>query len=74
MGNENEEMSRADHLAWCKKRALEYVDRGDWVQAVASMGSDLDKHPETADMPALPFLIMTVTNVRSARRFVEGFH
>jgi pterin-4a-carbinolamine dehydratase len=38
---------RAEHLAWCKARALEYVDRWDYSGAVASMTSDLGKHPET---------------------------
>ena len=39
--------SRAEHLAWCKQRALEYCDAGDVDQAFASMASDLGKHPET---------------------------
>ena len=39
--------SRAEHLAWCKARALEYVDRGELNQALASFTSDLGKHPET---------------------------
>ena len=40
-------MTRAEYLAWCKKRALEYVDAGDVPNAFASMGSDLGKHKET---------------------------
>lgn len=40
-------MDRAEHLQWCKDRALAYVERGDLVNAVASMMSDLDKHEET---------------------------
>jgi hypothetical protein len=42
-------VTRAEHLAWCKKRALAYVARGELVNAVASMASDLNKHPETRD-------------------------
>jgi hypothetical protein len=49
----SETISRAEHLEWCKKRALEYVNRGDTSQAFASMGSDLGKHPETANHPAI---------------------
>ena len=45
--------TRAEHLAWCKERALEYVDRGDLAGAVASMMSDLQKHPETNPDPDL---------------------
>ena len=41
-------MTRTEHLEWCKKRALEYVDAGDLSGGLASMFSDLEKHPETA--------------------------
>lgn len=41
-------MTRAEHLQWCKDRAMEYVRAGDYQQAVASMLSDLSKHDETA--------------------------
>lgn len=37
-------MTRSEHLAWAKQRALEYVDAGDLRSAVALMGSDLQKH------------------------------
>jgi hypothetical protein len=39
--------TREEHLQWCKDRAMAYVESGDLVQAVASMMSDLTKHPET---------------------------
>jgi hypothetical protein len=38
-------MTRAEHLNWCKQRALEYVATGDLSQAVASMTSDLHQAP-----------------------------
>lgn len=47
MSDENNNVSRAEHLAWCKARAMAYVDAGDFTQAFASMCSDLRKHPET---------------------------
>ena len=50
-------MTRDEHLAWCKRRALEYVGAGDLRQAVASMASDLKTHPDT-DNPALNGLAM----------------
>ena len=34
-------------MQWCKNRALQYVDLGDIDQAMASILSDLRKHPET---------------------------
>lgn len=40
-------MNRAEHLAWCKNRALEYVSNGDLGNAFASMVSDLGKHEDT---------------------------
>lgn len=40
-------MTRAEHLQWCKNRAMEYVNAGDNNQAFASMCSDLLKHEET---------------------------
>lgn len=43
---------RAEHLAWCKQRALEYLDAGDVRSAIASLLSDLNKHPDTKYLPA----------------------
>ena len=40
-------ITRTEHLDWCKERALEYVEVGDFPQAMASMVSDLSKHEET---------------------------
>lgn len=70
------EVTRNEHLAWCKKRALEYVDAGDLLNAVTSMGSDLSKHPETS---CNPFLLMVGAmdaqegDVHAVRRWIEGF-
>ena len=71
-------MSRAEHLAWCKRRALEYVELGDLSSAVASMGSDLRKHPEM-DYSATRMLtligMMEIQNGPVAvRRWIEGFN
>jgi len=46
-------MNRAEHLEWCKQRALEYVDSGDLQQAFASFQSDMTRHPETDGHKAL---------------------
>jgi hypothetical protein len=50
-------LTRDEHLAWCKGRALEYLDAGDLTHAVASMASDLRMHSDT-DNPALNGLVM----------------
>ena len=71
--------TRAEHLAWCKKRALEYVDRGDVMNGLTSMFSDLDKHPETKSHKSSEIgmmLMMTggLSTPEEARRFIEGFN
>ena len=71
--------TRAEHLRFCKDRALKYADQGDVSQTMASMGSDLNKHPETKDHPAMPLMMMLAMNghlndPRELRRFIEGFN
>ncbi len=39
--------TREEHLAWCKQRALEYIDRGQINEGLTSMMSDMSKHPRT---------------------------
>jgi RNA polymerase-interacting CarD/CdnL/TRCF family regulator len=46
-------VNRAEHLAWAKQRALEYVDDGDLQSAYASLASDLTKHRDTRTDPVL---------------------
>lgn len=68
---------RAEHLAWCKQRALEYLDAGNLQDAVASMGSDLNKHPETGcpDVLMTPGMMLIVNNdAAGVRRWIEGFN
>jgi hypothetical protein len=56
---------------------LEYLDDGDLTNAVASMGSDLNKHDETKGIAgALTMLgIMYAANHdrEGVRRWIEGF-
>lgn len=73
------ETSRDDHMAWCKSRALEYLDRGDAKNALASFTSDLRKHPETDDLVntdlivVFGFPLVIADDVDGLRRFIEGF-
>lgn len=72
-------MTRAEHLAWCKKRALEYLDSGDKTNAVTSMLSDLRKHPETEDsgtgmLAQLGMMEMMQGTQESVRRYITGFN
>jgi hypothetical protein len=71
-------VTRDEHLASCKGRALEHVGAGDLTNAVASMTSDLKKHPGT-DNPALNGLAMigmmyvTDGDKAAVQRWIEGF-
>ena len=42
------EVTHSEHIRWAKKRALAYLDRGELLNACASMLSDLNKHPSTS--------------------------
>ena len=71
--------TRAEHLEWCKQRAREYCDRGDAMNALTSMFSDLEKHPETADNAGIlmGFAMMMggmLDSPHEARRFIDGFN
>ena len=72
-------MTREEHLAWCKKRALEYLDKGDVENAIASMMSDMQKHDETklssgSILSAMGLTIAMTRNPQDARRYIEGFN
>jgi len=72
-------MNRTEHLEWCKKRALEYCDKGDAMEGLISMFSDLSKHPETANHSAIKIgtqlmLIGALNHPEAARHFIEGFN
>ena len=73
------EITRQEHLLWCKKRALEYVEAGDNGQAFASMASDLRKHPDTENHPGIQLGMMQMicgllNTPAEMRKFIEGFN
>jgi hypothetical protein len=69
-------MTRAEHLAWAKARALDYVEAGDLASAVASMISDLGKHDElrSIDLAVLKggYDAAASGDAERARRWLEG--
>lgn len=72
-------MTREEHVEWCKKRAREYLQIGQVQDALASIFSDLRKHEETKDHPAIQIgvqlmMIGELHDLDSARRFIEGFN
>lgn len=71
--------TRAKHLEWCKQRALQYCERGDIQQAVASMGSDMGKHPETDGHPAIALMVQMLmsglfSTPADCAKFIKGFN
>jgi hypothetical protein len=71
--------TRAEHLAWCKERALEYVDANQLQEAVTSMLSDLTKHPDTEKSGGGPFVLLGIAALMAndpheVRRFITGFN
>ena len=72
-------MNRDEHVQWCKDRALEYVDQGDLSSALASMGSDLNKHPDTEGHAGMQMGIMLLagghlSSDHEMRKFIQGFN
>lgn len=71
-------MTRAEHLQWCKDRALEYVKVGNLQEAMASMMSDLRKHPETENHTGVQLglaILMGGTYGKSqVEEYIKGFN
>lgn len=72
-------MNRTEHLQWCKQRALEYVAADQLGDAIASMASDLGKHPETRNHSAIQLMMRLafaghLSTREEVKRFIEGFN
>jgi hypothetical protein len=72
-------MTRAEHLQWAKDRALQYADQGDLSGAMASITSDLNKHPDTAGHAGSELMMMLalgghMNTPAQIRDFIEGFN
>ncbi len=74
----SEPITREKHMAWCKARAMQELEAGRPRMAVASMMSDLGKHPETANhhgRSQAVILLMSgaLETEPQVRKFIEGF-
>lgn len=72
-------MTRQEHLDWCKKRALEHIDNGDLKDAFISICTDLGKHEETKDHPAIitgmRLMLFELLNTQhDMRKFIEDIN
>jgi len=70
--------TKADHMNWCKERALRCVEEGKLDKAWDLMVSDLGKHPETAGHVAigLGMMLKMLGNLNTkaeVRKFIEDF-
>jgi hypothetical protein len=68
--------TRDEHLAWSKKRALEYLP-SDPGNAMTSMMSDLTKHPDLANHIGLriaPMFYGAHNDPVAVRLWIEGFN
>jgi hypothetical protein len=68
---------RAEYVAWCKTRALEYLDRGDLSNAYTSMASDMRKRDDTqypAVLDQIGIMELMTRNADGVRRWIEGFN
>lgn len=73
-------MTRAEHLKWCKDRAIQEMDySGNISQGLTSMMSDLGKHPETAGHSGIMLctaMMMSgqLKTRQDAVNFINGFN
>lgn len=72
------DVTREDHLEWCKRRASEYLKEGDIKNGITSMLSDLSKHPDTLELSQggyaqIGMHMILIGDMAAATRFVEGF-
>lgn len=71
-----DQADREEHLAWAKKRALSLLPN-DPGEAVASMVSDLTKHPAWRDPISIALLMDGRNHSHSAveaRKWIEGWN
>lgn len=72
-------MTRQEHLAWAKERALEYLKTGDVNNAWASIASDLGKHLETENHAGITlgmmlFMSGNLSTPQEMSKFIQGFN
>jgi hypothetical protein len=72
--------TRAEHLQWCKDRAIEILKEGGTPgDAYASFTSDMNKHEQTANHSAIMLGMMMImggqlnTNYEM-EKFINGFN
>jgi len=74
-------LPRDEHLEWARKRAIAYLEQPvpEVLNALTSMMSDLNKHPELENHPGIRICVglLLIGNLQTpseARRFIDGYH
>lgn len=72
-------MNRAEHLQWCKDRAIEYLEWEDYEGSISSMLSDLTKRVDTFNSTAIDesmriLLASPPLTEEKIRQWIEGFN
>jgi len=73
-------MTRAEHLQWCKDRAIEILDNGGTAgEAYTSFISDMNNHPETQNHSAIMLGMMLLMGGHNQtpsemKKFINGFN
>lgn len=72
-------MTKAAHLKWAKERAMEYVKQNDIINAMASIASNLQKHPETRGHLAMQlmtnlYLAGHLDDMLAMANFIDGIN
>jgi hypothetical protein len=70
-------VNAVEHFEWARNRAMEYIEFNDGGGALASLVSDLNKHPGTADILSADLLMLAtgellIGGARGLRGFIEG--
>lgn len=72
-------MTRSEHLQWAKDRAIVILRKGDVAGAIASLLSDMGKHPELENHKALHIMTIMLIgggldDLAEAECFILGFN
>lgn len=77
----DKQVSREEHLSWCKQRAQACINTGDLQEAFSLFASDVSKHPETADIQGvianlgMPLLMAgLLATKREMQEHIQGYN
>jgi len=67
-------MIRKEYIEWCKKRALERVEKGELAEAIVALSNDMSKSSKTIDHPLIDYgMILVIAGYFSTAKQVKEF-